>query len=184
MVGDRRYELVPLSQFRFGNFWTEAARTPSPLVLAIGATDVVRVRDLTTNEIIASAPLADVKATPASYSYGGSSEADPVTESILVLTLPDFPPLRIKPFRMRGDWGEYRYGWRDVVDRADRPGYVVSEAIWLALIETFGLGDRIPDDHAARELARRNRRAAIRTVAYVAALVVLLALSAYLNHIS
>jgi hypothetical protein len=50
------------------------------------------------------------------------------------------------------------------------------------LVEKFGLVDRIPDDQAANEIDRRNRRAAIKAMAYVAALIVLLALSAYLQY--
>ena len=179
MVQDHVYELVPLPQRHLGNLWTKA--TPPPLVVQISATDVVRVSDPTTNELIASAPLAQVTAVPAIYTYGGG-EVDPVTESLLVVTVPGLSPLRIKPDRMKGDWGEYRYGWLDVVDRSDRPGYVVTEAEWLALIERFGLQDHIADDHTAGEMARRNRRAAIKTVAYLAAIVILLALSAYLHH--
>jgi hypothetical protein len=175
-----RYELIPVDQRQLRSFWT--ARTPPPLVLEVSATDVVRISDPTTDETVVSAPLAQVTATPAIYEYGGSSEADPVIESVLVITVPGSPPVSIKPLRMKGDWGEYRYGWHGVVDRTDRPGYLVSEAVWLALIEKFGLVDRIPDDQTAIEIDRRNRRAAIKAMAYAAALIVLLALSAYLQY--
>jgi hypothetical protein len=180
VVDGQRYELIPQGQRELSNLW----RTPRPRPLAVEISTAagVRVNDPTTDELVASAPLAEVTATPAIYTYGGSSETDPTIESVLVVTVPGLAPLRIKPNRMTGDSGEYRYGWLDVTEPADRPGYAVTEADWLALINDFGLRDRIPDEHATGEIARRNRKAAIKSTAYLALIIVLLALSAYFSH--
>jgi hypothetical protein len=66
-----RCELVPLPQTYLGNFWTKAPPTPPPLVLDTGMNGAIRVTDANTNALIASAPLAQVTATPARYTSEG-----------------------------------------------------------------------------------------------------------------
>jgi hypothetical protein len=68
-----RCELVPLPQTYLGNFWTKAPPTPPPLVLETGMNGAIRVTDANTNALVASAPLAQVTATPARYTTGGGS---------------------------------------------------------------------------------------------------------------
>lgn len=146
-------ELVPLPQSYSGAFWTKAPPTPLPLMLDIGMQDAIRVIDRNTNALVASAPLTQVMATPAKYQHGGGDEAwhmDP----LLIVAVPGFQPLSIRlapmKYPMEYPRGTYRYSWReiDTVNRAEQPGYVVTEEDWLALTERFGPGQRsrgIPD---------------------------------------
>jgi hypothetical protein len=74
----------------------------------------------------------------------------------------------------------FRYGWRGGVHTSDwilywvlslvawlrgssrirgakEPAYVVTEAEWLTLVQKFGLGSHVVDEHASGEIERRDR---------------------------
>jgi hypothetical protein len=174
-----RCELVPRPQRYSPNFWAKKPPTPPPLVMEIDADNVVRITDANTHAVIATAPLAQVSATPARHTRNSGESW--VTEPLVVVAVPGLHPLKIESRRIKGDWGEYRYNWRDDVDVVDQPGYVVDEAQWLALVETFGLASGVVDELSSGELARRRRRTTITAVAGFAGLVALFALSVYLK---
>jgi hypothetical protein len=131
------------------------ALNPKPsLAIDVGA-DAISVIDPNTNAPIASASLAQVTATPANYTRSGSFPARfKISVPVLLVRgpglqplsigCPDGPGLRGPSFSWRGD-GEYRFSWRDKVQREDATPYWVSGADWLALVEKFGLTSQLED---------------------------------------
>jgi hypothetical protein len=99
--------------------------------------DAIRVIDLDSNALSASASLAQVTATPVTYSYvtgGGSDGSYRVTLPGLVMGVPGLQPLAI------GYNDQHRFSWRRNVPVEKRDAaYAVSEADWLTLVEKFGL---------------------------------------------
>jgi hypothetical protein len=186
-----RCELVPLPQAYSGNFWTKAPPVPPPLVLEMGIDDSVRVRDPMTNAFIASTSLSQVTVTPAQHRTGGGEYARH-TDPLLIVAVPGLQPLRIRPspmkYGIKYSQGSYRYSWRDIdggAERppiADQPAYGVTEADWLALVEEFGLSGRVTDEHASGQLTRRDRRNMLVGLAWVVALLLLIALAAYAKY--
>lgn len=185
-------ELVPLPPDT-GGIFTKAPPAPQPLVLDIGIGGAVRVIDPKTNALIASAPVAQVTATPARYASGisdGPSHTDPV----VVVAIPGLQPLTIRPAPMKYgilySQGDYRHTWRDIFMVGDphRPAsvdqlaYAVTEADWLALVEKFGLSGRVVDDYGSGEMARRDRYKAIKTYVGLALCLLFLAFMAYLKY--
>lgn len=98
--------------------------------------DAIRVIDLNSNALSASASLARVTATPVTYSYieGSSDMSHQVTMPGLVVGVPGLQPLSI------GYNDRRRFSWRGnvPVEKHDA-AYAVSEADWLTLVEEFGL---------------------------------------------
>lgn len=99
--------------------------------------DAIRVIDLNSNALSASASLARVTATPVTYSYiegGGSDNPYHVTMPGLVMGVPGLQPLNI------GYKDRHRFSWRGnvPVEKHDA-AYAVSGADWLTLVEAFGL---------------------------------------------
>jgi hypothetical protein len=186
-----RCELVPLPQAYSGNFWTKAPPNPPPLVLEMGTKDAIRVLDPTTNAFIASTSLGQVTATPAQHITGGGDSARH-TDPLLIVAVPGLQPLRIRPspmqYGIKYSQGSYRYSWSDIdggaerPPHADQPAYGVTEEDWLALIEKFGLSGRVVDEHASGQITRRDRRDMLVGLAWVVALLLLIALSAYAKY--
>jgi len=186
-----RYELVPLPPMVSGIF-TKAPPTPPALVLDMGINDAIRVLDPATNALIASASTAQVTARPARHRFAMSDDDPWHTDPLLIVTVPGLQPLRIRPCPMKYGMfyvrGDYRYTWRDIFGGADQPAladqptYGVTEADWLALVEKFGLSSRVVDDYGSGEMARRNRRDAIKTWVGLALCLLFIALMAYLKY--
>ena len=138
------------------SFW----KKQPPLALDVGK-DAIRVVDPNQNALIASASLAQVTATPAKYTHSGGESGPTYTQSILVVDVPGLQSLRIGTgltgYSKWGGGGQYRYAWRGKVRKAKRPGYVVTEAQWLALVEKFGLSTLLVDERASGGIDRRER---------------------------
>src|SRR5262249_22819678 len=102
---------------------------------------------------IASAPIAQVTATPAastrSMAYMGT-----MSTPVLVVGVPNSQPLSIGCPDFAGPAGatwsgrtklSYRFSWRGEVPAGQEPEFVVSDADWLTLVEKFGLSPRLED---------------------------------------
>jgi hypothetical protein len=121
----------------------QASRQPS-LALDVGA-DAIRVIDLNTNALIASASPAQVTATPETYRYRSLSWRSPV----LVVDAPGWQPLtitcvdRVDNMRLTP-----RFSWRgEAPERWDKPAaYMVSGRDWLTLVEKCGLARYLERD--------------------------------------
>lgn len=185
-----RCELVPLPQRYSGTFWTKAPPEPPPLVLDIEIDGAIRVTDPRTNAVIASAPFAQVTATPARYRTGGGEYASH-TDPVLIVDVPGLQPLRIRPspmqYGMRYTEGDYRYSWRDIEGGADQPAsadqptHGVTEADWLALVEKFSLSGRVVDDHASGELKRRGRIRWVESLVGIVLILLVLGIALYMH---
>ena len=115
--------------------------------------DEISVIDLKSNALIASAPIAQVTATPAastrSMPYMGT-----MSTPVLVVGVGHSQPLTIGCPDFAGPaqatWKgstklSYRFSWRGEVPAEQEPAYVVSDADWLTLVEKFGLAPRLED---------------------------------------
>jgi DNA-binding beta-propeller fold protein YncE len=129
------------------------ANPPQPgLAIDVGD-DVISVIDLKTNAPIASAPIAQVTATPAA-STRSIPRMGTMTTPVLVVAVPDSQPLTIGCPDYAGPptatWSgstklAYRFSWRGEVPAEQEPAYVVSDPDWLTLVEKFGLAPRLED---------------------------------------
>ncbi len=142
-----RFSLVSPSDAVPGNF------KPS-LAIDVGK-DAISVSDPNTNTLVASAPLAQVTATPAKnetkvprvgvrrlIESGGV-----ITLPILVVCIPGMQRLTIGCMDGQTRVGQlgYRYSWRDTVAQEEDPAYYISGAGWLTLVEKFGLAPQLED---------------------------------------
>jgi DivIVA domain-containing protein len=121
------------------------------LAINVG-TDAIRVIDLTTNALIASARLAQVTATPKEHTALEDMFPSVCTMPVLDVGVPGLPPLTIGPLPLevppdwarRGRYGPYASSWRNTVMHTTKyPNYVVTNADWLTLVETFGLAPHL-----------------------------------------
>jgi hypothetical protein len=167
-----RYTLFPNPQRVQANSPSEVRKqhellqSASNLAIDVDA-DSMRVTDLTTNALIASAALTDVTATPATYEYP-YRHLWPTPENVmtdvemkrlskapeLILGVPGMEPLAIACLDTSGGLGiTRRFSWPDGVAVANEPAqYAVSSADWLELVEKFSLAPQAEsgfDAHAA-----------------------------------
>jgi hypothetical protein len=176
-----RCELVPVPPRTASSRQRKPA--PPPLVLDIGINGAIRLTDPDTKALVASTWLAEVTTAPALYSYVDENNPS-YTQPVLIVDIPDLQPLRIGARPMGSGFRGiplFRYGWRGSVHTSDlilysiltlvawlrgrstirsakEPAYVVTEAEWLTLVQKFGLGSRVVDEHASGEMEARERR--------------------------
>jgi hypothetical protein len=118
--------------------------------------DAIWVIDPNTNALIASAWLAQVRATPANHTY--RSEDNDWTMPVLVVRVPGLQPLVIMVPQIRkdsfsfwdlvsGNWRPRgRFSWQGKPGMwPESPGYIVGEAEWLTLVDKFGLAPQLED---------------------------------------
>jgi hypothetical protein len=109
----------------------------------------IRLIDPNTDALSASAPLAQVTVTPATFqpdsvTSGDGSTYDYPAITGLVVALPGTQPLTIGCVDSVGL--EFRFSWRENVARPnERPAYVVSAGDWLMLVERFGLAAHLKE---------------------------------------
>jgi hypothetical protein len=129
-----------------------ANQPKSSVAIDVGE-DAISVIDLTSNARIASAPLAQVTATPAANTRS-VPRMGVLTMAVLVVRVPDSEPLTIGCPDWAGPpqatWSggtklAYRFAWRGEVPAEDEPAFVVSDADWLTLVEKFGLAPHRED---------------------------------------
>ncbi len=140
-----------------------------PLAIDVGE-HTVSIVDPAGDAVIDSAAIREVTATPGVYApVDRSSESNTkrYTQPLLLLEGPGALDVRIGILPMRvTTWTghQFRYAWRrkarplDLeqayrLDRVERrPIYVVSDAEWRSLVETFGLADLAVDEYASGAL--------------------------------
>jgi DNA-binding beta-propeller fold protein YncE len=115
--------------------------------------DTISVTDLKSNTQIASAPIAQVTATPA-QSTRSMLRVGTMTAPVLVVGVPNSQPLTIGCPDLSGppqvSWKgstklTYRFSWRGEVPAENEPAFVVSDPDWLTLVEKLGLAPRLED---------------------------------------
>jgi hypothetical protein len=128
------------------------ASASQPLVaLELGA-DSIRVVDASNGAVIATAPVAQVTATPETYKcrrwLNGPAYKQPKPSPVLVLCVPGVEPMTIGCQEYRGllDFSS-RFAWHgSVPDRVNRPAdYSVAAGDWLLLVDKFGLTPQLAD---------------------------------------
>lgn len=140
-----------------------------PLAIDVGA-DTVSIVDPAHNVVITSAPIREVTATPGTYApmdQSSESTSRRYTQPLLLLDAPGGLDVivGILPMRVTTWTGhQFRYAWRrkarpldlDAAYRHERverrPSYVVTDAEWRSLVETFGLGPLAVDEYASGAL--------------------------------
>ncbi|OBK45902.1 hypothetical protein [Mycobacterium sp. 1081908.1] len=141
-----------VSAWGFGakqRLWQSASQ---PLVALDVGGDSIRVIDASNDAVIATAPRAQVTATPETYKCRqrryGPSYKQPPPSPVLVLRVPGVEPMPIGCQEHRGalDFSS-RFAWRGTVpDRVNRPAdYSVTAGDWLLLVDEFGLTARLVD---------------------------------------
>jgi hypothetical protein len=116
--------------------------------------DRISVLDPNTDALVASAPLAEVTATPANreYKYGSRRTTMPM----LVVCVPGSQRLTVGCLEVVQGFvptlrsvssknAAYRFSWRGTVPPEKDPAYFVSGADWLTLVEKFGLAPQLED---------------------------------------
>jgi hypothetical protein len=97
------------------------------------------------NEVIASAGLAQVTATPAAFTSAGKFDTNTAdTMPVLVVRVPGLPPLTIGCEELTGS--RLRFWWRGKVPWEKPPAYTVGATDWLTLVEKFGLARHLEDE--------------------------------------
>jgi cyclophilin family peptidyl-prolyl cis-trans isomerase len=173
--GPIRCELVPLTEY---SPWSrEYQPAGPPLILDMGPNGAIQLTDPATNALVASTWLAEVKARPARFSAsGGESGGSGPRQPVLIVDVPGWQRLRIgtaphSPHYYRYVWrGRARPMWESLGAR--KPEYEVTEAQWLTLVQTFGLGNRVVDDVASGKLQRRERRDTIVSTVFLTLIVI------------
>jgi hypothetical protein len=141
-----------MSAWAFGAKQRLVLSASRPLVaLDVGA-DSIRVIDASNDAVIATAPRAQVTATPETYKCRrrryGPSYKNPPPSPVLVLCVPGVEPMPIgcQEHRATLDFSS-RFAWRDKVpDRVNRPAdYSVAAGDWLLLVDAFGLTPSLVD---------------------------------------
>ncbi len=160
-----------------------------PLAIDVGG-DTVSIVDPVGNAVINSAAIREVTATPGIYApVDRSSESNTkrYTQPLLLLEGPGALDVRIGILPMRvSTWTghQFRYAWRrkarpldlDHAYRADRlerrPIYVVSDAEWRSLVETFGLGTLAVDEYSSGALDSEAKFMKVSGIAFAALIIV------------
>jgi len=129
------------------------ANPPQPSLAIEVGDDAISVIDLESNAPIASAPLAQVTATPAAHTRS-VPRMGTMSTPVLVVGVPNSQSLTIGCPDYAGPpqatWSgstrlSYRFSWRDEVRAEHEPEFVVSDPDWLTLVEKFGLAGRLED---------------------------------------
>lgn len=128
------------------------------------SSDVISVVDLQTNALVASAPLAQTTATPATR-MGGTYERRYARKGmpVLVVNVPGAGRLTIgciEPSRSRLPKYGYQYSWRGTVEQETDPAYLVADAGWRTLVDRFGLAAQLRG-WTSRPLAEQSRNSNI-----------------------
>lgn len=138
-------------------------------VLAIDVgNDAISVVDPASDAVITSAGLAQVNATPETYSAIDPSAEEPrlYTQPLLHLEVPGVQNLRIAILPMRFSmWNghHFRYAWRGKARARDSslhpmsPTHVVTDTEWFSLLEELGLAALVVDEYTSGKLDRRER---------------------------
>jgi hypothetical protein len=148
------------------------------LVLAIDVgKDTISVVDLKTKAVITSVGVAQVAATPETYSpvdSSGEGVSRIYTQPQLLLEIAGKLKLRIAILPMRySGWNgrHFRYAWRGKARARDgslaalAPTHVVTDAEWFSLLEVFGLASLAVDESASGRLDRRERFSKVYVIA-------------------
>jgi DNA-binding beta-propeller fold protein YncE len=157
------------------------ADPPQPSMAIDISDETISVIDLTSDAVIASASRAEVSAAPAA-STRSMPRAGRVATPILVVGVGDSAPLAIgcpdpaatvDMTRGGGARLTYRFAWRGMVPSEQEPAYIVSDADWLAFVDTFGLTPRLDDRARTDEpgtapLARPKRKVWLYAVIFAA----------------
>ena len=173
-----RFELVPTVPITTG--WMDRRPTP-PLVLEFADSGAVKVTDSDTNELFASAAVAEVSATPAKYQYMRLESLNG-TQPLIVLDFPGLQPLKVGAHSRGSSWGDdvYRYAWRDRVPIEKQPTHVLPETEWISLVTQFGLGAAVVDDDSSGRNERRQHINKAKVFLEVMLVLFVIALAAYL----
>jgi hypothetical protein len=121
-----------------------------PLVALDVGEDSIRVIDARNDEVIATAPRAQVTARPETYKCrrwrNGPPYKNPPPTPVMVLCVPGVEPMPIG-CQERGFSLAPRFAWRGTVpERVNRPAdYSVAAGDWLLLVEEFGLTAHLVD---------------------------------------
>lgn len=123
-----------------------------PLVALDVGENAVRVIDASNDAVIATAPLAQVTATPETYKCrrwaNGPAYKQPKPSPVLVVCVPGVEPMPIgcREFRAALDFSS-RFTWRGAVpERVNRPAdYSVAAGDWLLLVDKLGLTPQLVD---------------------------------------
>ena len=108
-----------------------ARKTPAPaLEIEIDA-GTVRLVDLASARVVASAALGSVAVTRGLHRYGGRTRFE---APVLTLALPGTDPVSLTV-------PDVRFGWTDPTPDPGAGRYVVGSPDWLALVEAFGARD-------------------------------------------
>lgn len=155
-----RCQLVPVPSTEYKRFTSTPKPAAPPLVLDMELNGAIRLTDPDSKQLVASTSLAEVTATPSTYAEVDDGTTR-YTQPLLIVDVPSLQPLRIGAHPMGRGWRNmplFRYGWQGRAGDAKKPAYVVTEGEWLTLVQQFGLGDRVVDEHASGEIQRRDDR--------------------------
>ncbi len=129
------------------------AKPPQPSLAIDVGEDAISLIDLKRDARTASAPIAQVKATPAESTRSVPSMGS-LTTAVLLVQVAGARPLTIGCPDWAGPatttWGgstkmSYRFAWRGEARPVQEPAFVVSDPDWLTLVEKFGLASRMED---------------------------------------
>jgi hypothetical protein len=112
--------------------------------------DAISVIDIKTNAVIASAPPAQVTATPAKYerSY---PRFGLIALPVLVVNVPGARQLTIGCMEPKqGFAAGYHFSWNGAVAAEKEPAYVAAGPSWLTLVDAFGLAPRAEGSRPVR----------------------------------
>ena len=104
--------------------------------------------------LLASAPRAQVTATPAAFVRAPKRDSGN-TQPVLMVRVPGLQPLTIGCAARIGtprwpDASSLRFWWRGKVPWVRTPAYVTAAPDWLTLVESFGLAPYLEDKESAQ----------------------------------
>jgi hypothetical protein len=160
-----------------------------PLAIDVGE-GTVSIVDPAGDAVIASAPIHEVTPTPGTYApmdQSSESTSRRYTQPLLLIDAPGGLDLivGILPMRVTTWTGhQFRYAWRrkarpldldhayrhELVER--RPIYVVTDAEWRRLVETFGLAELVVDEYASGALDSEAKFMKVVGIAFAALILV------------
>ena len=120
--------------------------TQTPVLAIDVGNNAIRVTDLTDDALIASASPTEVNASPAQHGGG----------PVLVVDIPGLPPLTIEPLLAQGFSPRTPSGRLAGKVKAKKPDYLVTDADWLTLVETFPV--EMPELSTPREVSNHILR--------------------------
>ncbi|SPM31177.1 hypothetical protein MTAB308_4690, partial [Mycobacterium terramassiliense] len=159
------------------------------LAIDVGG-DSVSIVDPASKAVIGSVAIREVTATPGIYApvdHSSESNRKLYKQPLLLLESPGVLDVRIGVLPMRvSTWTghQFRYAWSrkarplDLdhayrLDRVERgPIYVVTDAEWRSLVETFGLGTLAVDEYASGALDSEEKFMKVLGIAFGALILV------------